>query len=62
MAHGDNGAISAIGAKDHGPINREIGGLSGGVSLTHQPQVPQMFGDNSNVHLTAKQKNVSLFT
>ena len=61
MAQGDNGAISAIGAKDHGMIDREKG-LNGGVSLAYQPQVPQMFGDNSNVHLTAKQKNVSLFT
>ena len=61
MASGDNGAIGAIGAKDHGAIDRERG-LSGGVSLAYQPQVPQMFGDNSNVHLTEKQKNVSLFT
>ena len=61
MAHGDNGAIGAIGAKDHGAIDRERG-LSGGVSLAYQPPVPQLFGDNSNVHLTEKQRTGSLFS
>lgn len=56
--------IGAIDSKKTGELYGDGGYGAGavGAGLAYQPQAPQMFGDNNNVHLTEKQKNVSLFT